>query len=163
LCGTRFGQYHSRPRAQGGGVQGLCVLDTRRTGPSQRQSSASCQTGTSSADLHRPLHQSRLAGPQTGPAIQPPLHKDWTRPGASAYYARASPCQCLAHDVGKPWRRPGRADVAPAKGLFVDRRYYPLLAELLRPALAVRSRRGPNVDGVRCPDSTSEPAYHSSP
>jgi len=51
-----------------------------------------------------------------------------------------------AHAVGNPGR-PGRADVA-RPGLFVDRSYVPCWPALLRRPLAVRSRLGPNVDGV---------------
>jgi len=51
-----------------------------------------------------------------------------------------------AHAVGNPGR-PGRADVAPP-GLFVDRSYVPCVASATAPAIAVRSRLGPNVDGV---------------
>jgi len=52
-----------------------------------------------------------------------------------------------AHAVGNPGR-PGRADVAPPS-LFVDRSYVPCAGQrYLRRPLAVRSRLGPNVDGV---------------
>jgi len=52
-----------------------------------------------------------------------------------------------AHAVGNPGR-PGRADVAPPRP-FVDRSYVPCAGQrLLRRPLAVRSRLGPNVDGV---------------
>jgi len=51
-----------------------------------------------------------------------------------------------AHAVGNPGR-PGRADVA-RPGFSSIAAMYPVLASATAPALAVRSRLGPNVDGV---------------
>jgi len=52
-----------------------------------------------------------------------------------------------AHAVGT--LTPGPSRRGPAQGLFVDRSYVPCVASgLLRRPLAVRSRLGPNVDGV---------------
>jgi len=51
-----------------------------------------------------------------------------------------------AHAVGNPGR-PGEP-TWPRPGLFVDRSYVPCAGTLLRRPLAVRSRLGPNVDGV---------------
>jgi len=52
-----------------------------------------------------------------------------------------------AHAVGNPGRR--AEPTWPRPGLFVDRSYVTLCwPALLRRPLAVRSRLGPNVDGV---------------
>jgi len=46
----------------------------------------------------------------------------------------------------------GTLDAGPSRrappGLFVDRSYVPVLASATAPAISVRSRLGPNVDGV---------------
>jgi len=57
--------------------------------------------------------------------------------------------QMPAHAVGKPWDAPGRADVAPPRPFSSIAAMYPVLASATAPGpLAVRSRLGPNVDGV---------------
>jgi len=67
--------------------------------------------------------------------------------------SRAVSVAMPAHAVGKPWT-PGPSRRGPAQAFSVDRSYVPCAGPaLLRRPLAVRSRLGPNVDGVRWPDS----------
>jgi len=62
--------------------------------------------------------------------------------------------------VGNPGR-PGRADVAPPRP-FVDRKHVTLvLASAYCAALAVRSRLGPNVNGVAAGIQKEVSYYHS--
>jgi len=52
-----------------------------------------------------------------------------------------------AHAVGNPGR-PGRAGRGPAQAFSSIAAMYPVLASATARPLAVRSRLGPNVDGV---------------
>jgi len=79
-------------------------------------------------------------------AIQPPLQKDDSTLRLAYSALELSPWAMPAHAVGNPGR-PGRADVARQAFSSIAAMYLCWPALLRRP-LAVRSRLGPNVDGV---------------
>jgi len=79
-------------------------------------------------------------------AIQPPLQKDDSNLAPRVSALELSPWACRLTLWGT---LDARAEPTwPRPGLFVDRTMYPCWPALLRRPLAVRSRLGPNVDGV---------------
>jgi len=125
IFGGRFGN-HSRTGGK--------VLITRRTSQSSK-----LLRGTVRRTTACPRR------PQLGcdPA---PLQKDDSTLRLAYSALELSPWAMAGSRCGEPGR-PGRADV-PAQAFSSIAAMYPVLPALLRRPLAVRSRLGPNVDGV---------------
>jgi len=88
-----------------------------------------------------------VPGGRNWAAIQPPLQKDDSTLRLAYSALELSPWAMPAHAVGNPGR-PGRADVAPPRPFRRSQLCTLCWPALLRRPLAVRSRLGPNVDGV---------------
>ncbi|CAL8343701.1 unnamed protein product [Arctogadus glacialis] len=98
-------------------------------------------------DSQRMLVFVPVPGGRNWAAIQPPLQKDDSTLRLAYSALELSPWAMPAHAVGNPGR-PGRADVAPPRPFRRSQLCTLCWPALLRRPLAVRSRLGPNVDGV---------------
>jgi len=87
-----------------------------------------------------------VPGGRNWAAIQPPLQKDDSTLRLAYSALELSPWAMPAHAVGNPGRRAEPS--GPARPFRRSQLCTLCWPALLRPALAVRSRLGPNVDGV---------------
>jgi len=87
-----------------------------------------------------------VPGGRNWAAIQPPLQKDDSTLRLAYSALELSPWQCRL-TLWEPWT-PGPSRRGPAQAFSSIAAMYPVLASATAPAISVRSRLGPNVDGV---------------